>query len=83
MVFYMLNELINVYNNCCPVCGRYHNGPMDYWWCDYCGPTLDTITINKVNDILARLIAIETKVNDELPIQSISAVDIDVLGNLL
>ena len=25
----------------CPVCGRYHRAPLEYWWCPYCGSNLD------------------------------------------
>ena len=37
----MLNEIIAIIGRC-PVCGRYFHGPMDYWWCPYCGPSISS-----------------------------------------
>ena len=54
----MLNEMIS-YMYRCPVCGRYHDGPLDKWWCPYCGPTLDTLTIQKLEKLTNRVDIIE------------------------
>lgn len=55
----MLNEMISGRYEC-PVCGRYHHYiPLNSWWCPYCGPSLNTITLKKVDNILERLAVIE------------------------
>ena len=33
----MLNEMLWGVYLACPVCGRYHHAPLEYWWCPYCG----------------------------------------------
>lgn len=43
----MLNEMINFCGKC-PVCGRYHHGPLEYWWCPYCGTSADSIKLQKL-----------------------------------
>ena len=35
----MLNDLI-MYIGQCPICGRYYHGPLENWWCPYCGPSM-------------------------------------------
>ncbi len=50
----MLNEMLGAACCCgmeCPVCGRYYHGPMNGWWCPYCGPSLSTITLKKIEKI--------------------------------
>lgn len=69
----MLNEMIS--HSCeCPVYGRHHYYiPLDGWWCPYCGPSLSTITLRKVDDILERLAVIE----ESLPVERIPMINID------
>ena len=76
----MLNEMIgNRYE--CPVCGRYHNGPMDQWWCDYCGPSLTTLALTQLDNLAQRMTIIEERVDQNLPIQSIPLNNIEELFN--
>ncbi len=37
----MLNDMIGIHGIGfeCPVCGRFHAGPLELWWCPYCGQT--------------------------------------------
>ena len=46
----MLNDLIGVYLQC-PICGRYHRGPLEYWWCPYCGSNLQ----QQINNLEKRI----------------------------
>ena len=74
----MLNEMLS-YMWKCPVCGRYHNGPLERWWCPYCGPTLNTVSIEKIKDIINRLDIVEDQIAHELPVESIPIPTIDEL----
>lgn len=55
----MLNEMIGDYCGQCPVCGRYHHGPLNYWWCPYCGPSLSTTTLKKIEILSNKVDLIE------------------------
>ena len=37
----MLNEMLYGVFLACPVCGRYHRTPLEYWWCPYCGSNVE------------------------------------------
>ena len=45
----MLNEMLYILDKC-PVCGRYHRGPLPGWWCPYCGPSLDSIKLKELTN---------------------------------
>lgn len=54
----MLNELI-YRDSKCPVCGRYHAYPLEGWWCEYCGPTLDSIALKKISSFEEKIKLLE------------------------
>lgn len=58
----MLNDLI-MYIGQCPVCGRYYHGPLENWWCPYCGPSMSLKAIQQIENLTNRVEALEALVN--------------------
>lgn len=54
----MLDEMIRIAGKC-PVCGRYYHGPMEYWWCPYCGDNTGHKTMRELKALGNRVEIIE------------------------
>ena len=59
----MLNEIIAIIGRC-PVCGRYFHGPMDYWWCPYCGPSISSKAMEQIEQLNNRVEILERTVEE-------------------
>lgn len=56
----MLNEMIGVFTFC-PLCGRYHRAPLEYWWCPYCRSNLQS----QINNLEKRIEKLEHYLQEE------------------
>jgi len=44
----------------CPVCGRIHNySAWEDYWCPYCGTSLSTLALRKLDNLSNRITALE------------------------
>lgn len=57
----MLNDMIGIHGIGfeCPVCGRFHSGPLELWWCPYCGQTFSQKAVQDLNKLTNRVDIIE------------------------
>ena len=58
----MLNEMLWGVYLACPVCGRYHRTPLEYWWCPYCGSDVK----QKIKNLEKRIENLEQYLQEEV-----------------
>lgn len=58
----MLNEMLGGVYLACPICGRYHQVPLEYWWCPYCGSDVN----QKIKNLEKRIENLEQYLQEEV-----------------
>lgn len=58
----MLNEMLSGVYLACPICGRYHQIPLEYWQCPYCGSDVN----QKIKNLEKRIENLEQYLQEEV-----------------